>query len=149
MVSSLRLLFRVISCFPVFLSDPCFLRQYPCFLCRNPLLLIFHVLYPAWCASGEWGGVPWVAWRHSWPRTCFYADMLFNPLTQVPIPDPSPAPFPTGDWGVEIYRSYVSRTSRPRLLFNRLPTLYLRKGFFPFSCHGSTQLREYDQGFPP
>ena len=117
MVSSLNLLFQVVSLFTVLQSDPCFLCRYPYFLRQNHLLLIFHVLYCAQCASGlggGWGGIPWVAWRHSCPHTCFYAGMRFNLPNRFQIPDPSPAPFPTGDWGVELRGSYMSRTSQLR-----------------------------------
>ena len=40
-LSSMHLLFWVISCFPFFPSDTCFLRQYPWFIRQNPVLPCF------------------------------------------------------------------------------------------------------------
>ena len=134
-----------ISHFTVFLFDPCFLFRYPWFLRQNLLLRVFHVLYRAPCTSGG-GGVPWVMWRNSWPRTRFYAGVWFNPPTQFPILDPSLAPFPTGDWGFELRGSYVSSTLQPRFWFNRLPTPVLAKGVLPFLLPWSDSIAQVRPG---
>ena len=147
MVLSLRLLFWLVSCFPVLLSNPWFLSRYPWVLCQNPLLLIFHMLRTGSDQNGGWGGCGgflWVAWMRLWPRTIFYAGVQFNLPTRFPVLDPSPAPFPTGDWRVKLHGAYASITLRPRLRFDRLPTPVLAKGVLR-----STKLREYGQGFPP
>ena len=132
MVSSLHLPFWVVSLFPVR------------YLIFTPKTLIFtpeslatrfpHVVprtVRGWRGGGG-GGVPWVEWRHSWPRTHFYAGVRFNPQDQFLIPDPSPAPFVTGDWGVKLREKFVSRTSRLQLWFDCLLTPVLAKGVCPF-----------------
>ena len=62
----------------------------------------------------------------------FYAGASFNPPTQFLIPDPSLAPFTTGDWGVKLRGSSVSRILQPRFRFDRLPIPILSKGVCPF-----------------
>ena len=59
--------------------------------------------------------------------------MQFNLPNRFPIPDPSLAPIPAGDWGAELRRSSVSRTSQRLLRCVQLPTPILAKGVLPFS----------------
>ena len=79
------------------------------------------------------GGGPCVARRHMQPRTWCYPGLQFNLIVQSLIPDPSMDPVPAGDWGAELRRSSVSRTSQRRLRCFRLPTPVLSKGVLPFS----------------
>ena len=61
------------------------------------------------------GGGPCVDTRHLQPRTWCYQGAQFNLLARYLIPGPSPDPVPAGDWGAELCRSSVSRTSQRRL----------------------------------
>ena len=119
--------------FPVFpfLSDPCFLRPFPIFLCRNPLLLIFLCgIARTVCGWGE-GGVSWVVWRRSLPRASCYAGVRFSLPTRFPIPDPSLATCSAWDWGVVLRESYVSNILQPRFQCDCLSTPIRAKGDCP------------------
>ena len=137
-MSSLFLLLWVVSRFPVFPSDTCFLRRHPWFFTPKFLATIFPRVVPlAWCANGGvgWGGVgrgPLGDVEAFLSSYAFYEGVIFNLPAQFSITDPSLAPFPTGDWVVKLHRSYVSRISRPRLWFDNLPTPVLAKGVRPF-----------------
>ena len=126
---SLRLLFWGVARFPGFLSDPFFLRQNTCFLRQYPVLPRFLHTLPRMVHSG--GGVPvWLGGVCSlvcgFTRAC---GLTFQP--RFPIPDPSPAPVPAGDWVAELRGSSASRTSQRRLLCVFLPTPVLAKGVLP------------------
>ena len=134
MLLSLHLLFQVISCFPVFPSNPWFFLQNPFLIRQNSVIPWFLLAVPCTvCNGGGGGGVPWLVWRHTWPRTCFWSGVQFNLPTWFLILDPSPAPVTTGDWGAELCGSFVSRTSQRRLRFGILPTPVLAKGIVLFS----------------
>ena len=85
-------------------------------------------------ARGAWlgvGRIPWVAWKLTWPRTCFKSEVKFNLPTQFSIPDPSLTP--AGDWGAELHGSFVNRTLQRQFRFGCLPKPVLVKGVIPFS----------------
>ena len=125
---SLHLIFRGVSRFPVFPSNPCFLRRYPV------LPRVLHVV-PRMVRGGRAGGGvgPCVARRRLQPRTGCYPGVQFILPARSPIPGPSPATILVGDWGAELRRSSVSRTSQQRLHCVRLPTPVIAKGVLPFS----------------
>ena len=56
-----------------------------------------------------------------------------QPDSRFPIPDTSPVPCPTREWGVELRGSYVSKMLQPQFRFDRLSTHVCGKGIFPFS----------------
>ena len=105
----------------------------------------------AWCENEGWGlGWGIIVGVESFLDSCTQLIVhVINQPTRFPIPYPSPVPCPVGGWVLELCGSYVSKISQPRLWFNRLSTPNVQNEFFPFLCRGSTQLREYDQGFPP
>ena len=126
--SSLRILFWDVSPRPI----STFYAKIPAFYAEIPCYLGFYARYRAWCTVGE-RGVPWVDWRLPRPRTCFYPGVKFKLPTQFPIPDPSPAPVTSEDWGAELRGSSVSRTSQRRLRFVHFPNPVLAKWVIPFS----------------
>ena len=141
--------FWSVSYFFLFPSNPWFLHQYPWLLLQTPLLILFYVFYRTQSVQlGGWGGFPWVAWRSSWPCTRFYLGVRFNPPKRFPITDPSPACFPTGDWGVELRGSSVSSISWPQFRFDRLPTPVLEKGVPPLSLTWIDSIARILTGLP-
>ena len=101
----LRYLSWDVSYFTSFPFNPCFLRRNTCFLRRynvisGVLRSVLHVV--------QGGGVPCVARRRLKPCMWCYPSVQFNLLVRSPIPGPSPAPIPTGDWGAELCVSSVS-----------------------------------------
>ena len=127
MLLSVRLLFWVVSVFPVFLSDPCCLCRNYCFICRNPVLPWFLFMVPR--AVPDWGMGGSLGWRGS---ILGLLGVYFNLPTRFPIPAPIPALFPAGDWGAELRRSFVSKTLQQRLRFDRLATPVISKGVLSF-----------------
>ena len=101
--------FFLVSC-PI----PTFYAEIPAFYANIPCYLGFYAWYHVWCAVGGGEG-PCVDRRRLQPCMWCYLCVYFNLLVRSPIPGPSPAPVPTGDWGAEIRGSSVCRTSQRRL----------------------------------
>ena len=140
-------LFRDVYHFLVSCPIPVFYAKILAFYAGILCYLGFYARYSAWCVCGEggWGGgVPFVARRRLQPCMWCYLGVQFNLLARSSIIGPRPAPVPTWDWGAELRGSSVISTSQRRLRCICLPTPYLRKGFFPFICHESTQPREHN-----
>ena len=147
MLSSLRLIFRTVSRFPVLLSDPWFLRQYPCFILQNTVLPCF--LHAVLCTvrelvgSHRWiGGVPSIihVFNQEGVLTC-HPDLWFQTPVRLPFPQG------TGELS-SVNNSWVGpRKSDCDLTV--YPPPYLQQRFGTFCCYESTQLQEYNQGSPP
>ena len=99
-------------------------------------------------ACGARGGGPCVARRCLQTRPWCYSGVQFNLLARSPIPDPSPFPVPTGDWGSELRGSSVSRTLQRRLRCVRLRTPVLAKGVLPFSLPWLESVERARLGIP-
>ena len=133
--------------FPFFLSDPWFFHRCLYFLRRNPLLLVSHVLYHKRCTSGEgvhgWcGDVPGLI--RVFTQAC---DLTSQPDYRFRIPVQLLFPQGTGELSSADHTWIISCNCDFDLAV--CPPPYVQKRFFPFICHGSTQLREYNQGFSP
>ena len=113
--------------FPVqsllFTPKPCFLHQY--LVLPRVLLAVPRVVFRE--------GVPvWLGCVCSLVRD-FTLGVQFNLLSRSLITDPSTVTIYTGDWGVELCGSSMSRTLQQRLKCVRLSTPVLAKGVIPFS----------------
>ena len=121
--------------FPIYLVSrliPNFYGKIPIFKAIIPCYIGFYVRYCVWCATGGGG---YLGWRGGILVLIhvFKSGVQFNLPTRLPIPDPSPAPVTTGDWGAKIRGSFVNRTSQQRLRLYCLPTTVIAKGDLPFS----------------
>ena len=126
-MESLRFYLRCCLCFcvssfgtfpvlPISCPIPSFYAQIPYFYANIPCYLGVYAQYRAWCAGGRvrvglGAGGSCVASRRMWPHTWFYLGVNFNLLAPSPILGTSPAPVPAGDWGDNLRRSSVRRTS--------------------------------------
>ena len=114
-----------------------------------PCYLGFYVRYRARCATGMgWGYLGWSGGILGLVRVFNQAWILtWQPDSWCRIPVQIPFPQGTGDLSSADH-SWIGPCN---VDFNLIvyPPPYLRKGFFPFLCHDSTQLREYNQGFHP
>ena len=127
MLLSLRLLFRVVSRFSVFPSGPFFLRQYPCFVRRNPLLLFFTccTAHSAQVGGGghEWrGGAPSLV--YVFKQAC---DLTRQPDYRFWIPFRIPFPQVTGESSSTDHTPFYSDYDA-----TVYPPPYLRIGVRPF-----------------
>ena len=111
---------------PVSHPIPAFYDEIPTFYADIPCYLGLYTLYCAWCVGwggGEGWGVPCVARMRLQPCTWCYQGVHFNLLARYPIPGPSPAPVPAGEWGAELRKSSVSKISQRLFRCVHLPTL--------------------------
>ena len=138
----------ILGCFPFSCPIPDFYADVPDFYTKIP-----YYSFSKCCtarAVREWGwyGVPWLAWRSSWPCTHFHAGVRFNPPTRFLIPDPSLAPFPTRDWGVKLRGSSVIRILWLRLQLDHLITPVLAKIVCPFFLPWMNSIMRVRPGLP-
>ena len=149
MLLSLRLLFWRISSSPDFLSNPWLLRQNPCFLRWNTVLPWFlHAVPRTGCATGEGRSLGWhggvLDLLRVLNRACsltWQSDSWFRIPDRLLFPLETREQIPTDHLWIGPCNSAYNLTI--------YPPLYLLKRFFPFICHDLTQLREYNQVFPP
>ena len=130
--------------FPFSRPIPDFYAKIPAFYANIPCYLGFYAWYRAWCAVrgarwrwgvGRRGEGPCVARRCLHPRTWCYPDVQFNLPSRFLIPGPSPAPVLAGDWWVVPWNGDCNAFV--------YPPPYLRKEFYLFLCHDSTQSRDH------
>ena len=132
-LSSLCLLFQGVSRLLVSRPIPFLTLKYLIFTPKSHATLVSTCSTVRSAQQGRQGGVPWVAWRYHWPRTCFWTGMQFNLPTRFLIPDPSLDTVPAGDWGAELRGLYVNRTLQRRSRFEHLPIPVLAKVVITFS----------------
>ena len=136
---SLYLLYQGVSCFTEYLSNPYFVRQ------NTVLPWILRALPHAVRGSGEGD---WVAWRRPWPHMCFKPSVQFNLPTWFLIPDPSLAPIPAGDWGAEIFGSFVNMILYRWLQLFCVHPPVIAKGVLTFSLPWLHSIVRVQPGLP-
>ena len=122
----------------------------PKYLLYTPrsLATFFQVLYSARCTSGGGGSH---GWRGGVPGLTQFLNqacgLTHQPDSWLQIPVQIPFPQGTGEPSSADH-TWVGPYDRD-CDATVYPPPYLQKDFVPFFCHDSTQLREYNQGFPP
>ena len=150
MLLSSRLPFWFVSRLPVFRLIPDCYANFPGFYAPNSLATNFPVLYCVWCAQlgGGGGSHGWLGVNIGFMRKFNREfDLTCQPDSRFRIPVCLPVPQGTGGsssadhmWVRSCDRDYDS---------TGYPTMYMKNGLVHFLCHGLTQLREYNQVFPP
>ena len=137
-----RLCISSFGVFPVFCPIPTFYVKIPALYSKILSYLILYRFYPTRCVTGGsslgWQGGPlglvrvfkWACSLTCQPDSWFWIPVWL--LLPQGAGEPSSALGPcNGNCYSTVY-----------------PPLYFQKGFLPFLCHESSQLQEYDQGFP-